>query len=680
MLPLPAPPRSRAISVDQRPQSSNRQTFEEALARLHAGDAPGAVAMLSQALCDAPADIDLLTLLGAAHNACGEHTAAIEVLSRALARAPRFARAREERALALLKLRRPEEAVSELQECLAIAPGNASARRRLAQTLIGLGRGEDADAVLAGGFAQRPGGELLLQAAEHQRAGRLRESEPLLRRVLEREPDEIDALRMLARVAEEAERLGEAERLLRRVIALAPTHDEAELALARVLKQREKMPEALAHCAATVSRSPRNALARYLHASFLAHAGHHEEALAEYEACLAIRPDNAAAWVGLGHLRKTLGHQAEGIAAYREALKLHPDYGEVWWSLANLKTFRFSAEDVAEMERRLSAPGLDEDARVQFLFALAKAREDAGEHARAFETYAEANARQRMRVSHDPVASELMNERIRASFTPALFARHAVTPHSGEPVPIFIVGLPRSGSTLLEQILASHPLVEGTAELPDIGRICSEISRRYPGPRYPDAIAQMDAVEFRELGNMYLERTRRMRSGKPFFTDKMPNNFASVGLIRLILPQACIVDARRHPLDSCLGCFKQHFALGQSFTYDLDDLADFYLGYRSLMQHWHEVLPGQVLDFRLEELIRDQEAQTRRLLDHCGLPWDDACLDFHRTARAVRTASSEQVRQPLYDSSVDYWRRFREQLSPLLDALGPSILADGWTL
>ncbi|MFM7274833.1 MAG: sulfotransferase family protein, partial [Gammaproteobacteria bacterium] len=246
--------------------------------------------------------------------------------------------------------------------------------------------------------------------------------------------------------------------------------------------------------------------------------------------------------------------------------------------------------------------------------------------------------------------------------------------------PIFIVGLPRSGSTLVEQILASHPLVEGTAELPDIGRICSEISRRYPDPRYPDAVLQMEPGEFRELGTMYLERTRRMRSGKPFFTDKMPNNFASVGLIRLILPQARIVDARRHPLDSCLGCFKQHFALGQSFTYDLDDLADFYLGYRSLMQHWHEVLPGQVLDFRLEQLIREQEGQTHRLLDHCGLPWDDACLDFHRTARAVRTASSEQVRQPLYDSSVDYWRHFREQLSPLLDALGPAILADGWAL
>lgn len=660
--------------------AASRKIFEEALARFRAGDATGAAARAADGLGRSPDDVDLLTLLGAARNALGAHAEALDALSRAVARAPRFPRARDERALALLALRRPEEAIVDLRESLALAPGNPLARRRLAQALLALGRSEEADQLLAEGFTQRPGGALLLQAAEHQRAGRIRESEPPLRAVLDLHPDDIDALRMLARVAEEAERLGEAERLLRRVITLAPAHDDAELALARILKQREKMPEALAHCAATVARSPRNALARYLHASLLAHAGHHEEALAEYQACLAIRPDNAAAWVGMGHLQKTLGRQAEGIAAYREALKIHPDYGEVWWSLANLKTFRFSAEDVAGMEARLAGAALSDEARVQFLFALAKAREDAGEHACAFATYAEANALQRMRVSHDPVASELMNTRIRESFSPALFARHAAGADPGEPVPIFIVGLPRSGSTLVEQILASHPLVEGTAELPDIGRLCSEISRRYPGPRYPDAVVQMSSAELRELGRMYLERTRRMRSGKPFFTDKMPNNFASVGLIRLILPQARVVDARRHPLDSCLGCFKQHFALGQSFTYDLDDLADFYLEYRALMQHWHEVLPGQVLDFRLEELIRDQEAQTRRLLAHCGLPWDEACLSFHRTERAVRTASSEQVRQPLYDRSVDYWRNFREQLSPLVEALGPSIVAEGWAL
>ena len=357
-------------------------------------------------------------------------------------------------------------------------------------------------------------------------------------------------------------------------------------------------------------------------------------------------------------------------------MRLQPDFAEVYWSLANLKTFRFSAAEVADMERRLAQESLDDDARVHFMFTLGKAHEDVREFDRAFEYYDKACRTQRMRIAYDPVDTEVMHQRIRKVFNPQLLAGAPAVPAAADTVPIFIVGLPRSGSTLIEQILASHSQVEGTAELPDLARVISEITRRYPELKYPEAVASLDAGELRALGAMYLERTRRHRSGKPFFTDKMPNNFSGIGLIRLILPQAKIIDARRHPLDSCLGSFKQHFALGQSFSYDLVELGEFYLEYRSIMRHWHEVLPGQVLEMRYEELIRDQELQTRRLLDYCGLQWEEACLRFHETERPVRTASSEQVRQPLYSSSVNHWRNFRGHLGPLIEVIGTEL--EGW--
>lgn len=654
--------------------------FGAAMERLRTGDAAGAAVACREALGRFPADADLLALLGASLVALREPADALDVLDRAVAAAPRHARAWEERGRALLQLRRPEEAVASLQRALDLDPGSAATRRRLAQALLAEGRGEDADTLLGRDFEEGPAGRLLLEAAAHQRGGRVRESEPLLRRVLEMRPADVNALRMLARVAEEAERPAEAERLLRKVLSIAPDFDDARLDLARVLKQRDKVEQAVDATAEVVRRSPRNPLAQYLHASMLALTRRYDEAVAAYRASIQLRPENPAAWIGLGHLLKTLGRQQEGIDAYREALRLRPGYGEVYWSLANLKTFRFDADEIAAMERFTEDDALDEDARVHFLFALAKAREDAGRHADAFALYARANSMQRMRVAYDPVDTVTQHDRICSVFSAEFIARRTAAPREDEPVPIFIVGLPRSGSTLLEQILASHPLVEGTAELPDVARAIADITRRHPEQRYPQAVTRLTDAEIAGLGRDYLERTRRHRSGKPFFTDKMPNNFAAIGLIRLMLPQARIIDARRHPLDSCLGCYRQHFAQGQSFTYDLEELADFYLEYRRMMAHWHAVMPGDVLELRYEDMVRDQEAQTRRLLDYCGLPWDARCLRFHETDRAVRTASSEQVRLPLYDSAVGRWREYREQLAPLIEILEPALGREGWEL
>jgi hypothetical protein len=309
---------------------------------------------------------------------------------------------------------------------------------------------------------------------------------------------------------------------------------------------------------------------------------------------------------------------------------------------------------------------------VHFLFTLGKAYEDQQEFERAFAYYEQACAIQRMRISYDPVDTEIQHQRIRSVVTAPFLAARAGQ-GCADPAPIFIIGLPRSGSTLIEQILASHSMVEGTAELPDVGRVIGSLATRFPGEIYPEVLHRLNAAGLRGLGEMYLERTRRHRSGLPFFTDKMPNNFASVGLIHLMLPQAKIIDARRHPLDSCFGSFKQHFALGQTWSYDLVEIGEFYLEYRRMMRHWQQVLPGRVLEVRYENMVRDQEAETRRLLAHCGLPWEDGCLRFFETERAVRTASSEQVRQPIYRSSVNHWRHFRSQLAPLIEVLGDEL-------
>ena len=655
------------------------QEFEAAFARLRGGDAEGAVALCRETLVRSPDSIDLLTLLGASLNSQRLPDAALESLQRVLEIAPGFARAHEEIGRSLLMLHRVDDAISHLEQALVLSPDSESAERRLAQALLFAGRGEDADLLIEQSFARSPQRKQLLAAAVHQRAGRYRESEPLLREVLAVDADEVNAMRMLARVAEEAEHLDEAERLLRCAVKVKPGFDDAWLNLARVLKDNDQLEEAVKCTAQAALVSPRNPLAHYLHASMLALMRRYEDAIEAYRESIRLRAHNPAAWVGLGNLLKTLGRQEEGIAAYREALNLRPGFAEVWWSLANLKTFDFSDTDFAEMEQGLEEATENDDVRVHFLFALGKALEDRGDFDAAFARYAEANNIQRTRVSYDPVLTEVKHDRIRDTFSAEVLAA-GVTQSADETVPIFIVGLPRSGSTLVEQILASHPLVDGTAELPDVARVIAAISRRQARGGYPEAVTRMGEPELQELGMMYLQRTRRHRSGKPFFTDKMPNNFPSIGLIHLILPQAKIIDVRRHPLDSLLGCYKQHFALGQSFTYDLFELGEFYLEYRRIMAHWHAVLPGRVLELRYEDIVHEQEAMTRRLLDYCGLPWDSRCLRFHETERAVHTASSEQVRQPLYDSSVNHWRNFREHLAPLTEVIGPEIEAEGWSV
>jgi tetratricopeptide (TPR) repeat protein len=521
-------------------------------------------------------------------------------------------------------------------------------------------------------FELDPNRGRLAEAGEHLREGRVAACKEICTEVLGRSPNDVNAMRLLAKVAGENGHWRQAERLLLRVLKLAPAFTEARLDLARALKKLDRLDDAVACVAEAVEINPRNPNAHYLHASLLAVNRGHDAALEAYQRAIDLAGYHPAAWIGMGHLLKTLGRQDEGIAAYRKAIEQRPDFGEVYWSLANLKTFRFSRDEIADMEQRIAKEDLDPDARVHFLFSLGKAWEDEGEHGKAFEYYDQACALHRQTLYYDPVETRVVNQRIRDVFSVEFIAANAGL-GCDDPAPIFIIGMPRSGSTLIEQILASHSQVEGTAELPDIGRVIGFISARRQEEKYPEAARALKEKDWRELGEAYLQHTLRHRSGLPRFTDKMPNNFPSVGLIHLILPNAKIIDARRHPLDSCFGSFKQHFANGQAFSYDLVESADYYREYRTMMQHWRDVLPGRVLEVRYEDMVEDQEGQTRRLLEYCELPFEEACLRFYETERPVRTASSEQVRQPIYASSLNHWRHFREELAPVIEILGEEL-------
>jgi len=400
---------------------------------------------------------------------------------------------------------------------------------------------------------------------------------------------------------------------------------------------------------------------------------HQEEAVEAYERAARLKPPEPRLQLSIGHILKTLGRRPESEAAYKAVLALDPGLAEAWWSLADLKNYTFSDSEVAAMRALLAQDKRGRSNEAQLHFALGKAYEQREEYADAFAHYARGNALRRLDAPFDIEDFERRGERIRALFDAGFFAARAGTGDQST-APIFIVGLPRSGSTLIEQILASHSRVEGTMELPNILQIVRELDDTSPDRTgYPEAVRGLPAAQLATLGARYLAQIAPLRHGRQHFTDKLPNNFSHVGLIHTILPNAVIIDARRHPMDACFSTFRQHFAEGQTFSYDLELLGRYYRSYLALMDHWDATLPGKVLHLQYEELVRNPETSIRRLLEHCRLPFEAACLSFHKTQRTVRTASAEQVRQPLYTSGVGYWRHFERELEPLRRALENSL-------
>jgi tetratricopeptide (TPR) repeat protein len=505
--------------------------------------------------------------------------------------------------------------------------------------------------------------------------GELGAAEELVRAFLIKHGHEVEAMRLLARIGIERDVLDDAQLLLEAVLDLAPDYQAARFDYAQALVKRHMYPQAQEQAEKLLAADPANRNYRTLCAMTCVGLGLHERAIELYRELLNGAAQAADLHLSIAHSLKTLGRREAAIAEYRVAAASRAGFGDAYWSLANLKTYRFEDAELERMRAAETAAATSVVDRYNLCFALGKALEDREQYAESFACYARGNALKRAASRYRPEVLEL-NTRLQIEVCrPELFARHK---DSGvrAPDPIFIVGLPRSGSTLIEQILASHSAVEGTQELADVPRMVVELQGRdwdLDQPRYPGVLASMSAQDFHRLGEKYLSDTRAYRTDKARFIDKMPNNFRHIGLVQLILPNAKIIDARREPMACCFGNLKQLFAHGQEFAYSIDDIARYYRTYLELMRHWDTVLPGRVLRVHHEDLVNDLEGNVRRLLDYCELEFEPACVEFHKTERSVRTASSEQVRQPIYREGLEQWRHYEAWLGPLRAALGDAL-------
>jgi tetratricopeptide (TPR) repeat protein len=626
----------------------------------------------------APGHAQALFLLASALRMQGEAREALPILETLVRALPNSADAHHELGLARSDLGDTKGAIEMLTKATRINGKHAHAWRALGDEKTLAGDSAGADAAYARHIEASVKNPRLLEAAVALRENKLAIAERLLRDFLKANPTDVTAMRMLAEVAARLNRYEDAEKLLGRALELAPSFDAARNNYASVLYRNSKPQAAIEQTDILLAKDPRNPGYKAIKAAALSLVGEYDEAVKTFEVLLKSHPNQPKAWMSYGHVLKTTGRRAESIAAYRRAIAQLPSLGESYWSLANLKTFRFTPEDIAAMREQLARGDLADEDRFHLDFALGKALEDAGEYAPSFEHYRKANALRRKSLPYHPDQTVSFSQRLKTVFTRQFIAAHEGEGHAA-PDPIFIVGLPRSGSTLIEQILSSHSQVEGTMELHDIGQISRSLgpwNRKDAEATYPEVVETLPPHRFKELGEEYLARTRIHRKlGRPFFIDKMPNNFLHTGFIHLILPNAKIIDTRRHPLGCSFSCFKQHFARGQAFTYGLEDVGHYYSDYVALMAHYDAVLPGRVRRIIYENMVSDPEAETRRLLEYCGLPFEESCLKFYENDRAVRTASSEQVRQPIFKDAVEHWQNYEPWLDPLKAALGSALSA-----
>jgi tetratricopeptide (TPR) repeat protein len=643
---------------------------------LRQGQLAPALSACESLLARVPENRDVLYLRAVAQRLAGEPTAALATLAELERLHPRFSGLYQERGHCHIALKQAPEAMAAFLRAVQLNPALPASWRLLESLYRMAGQPQEA-AQAAGHIAalERLAREVVAATALFC-DGDLAPAEQLLRTHLRHHSDDVEALRLLARIGVERDVLDEAELLLARVLQLAPDYDLARFEYAQLLARRHRFLPAREQVERLLAGQPENRNYRTLQALTLVGLGQHTRALSLYRQLLTDATQPAELHLSIAHSLKTLGDTPAAVAEYRAAALARPAYGEAYWSLANLKTYRFTREELERMLAAEATPGLAEADRVHLCFALGKALEDGGQYQRSFEYYSRGNALKRAASGYRPEAIETAARAQREICDRALFERLAAAGTDAAD-PIFIVGLPRSGSTLIEQILASHSAVEGTQELADVPRIVADLkgpTGSVDQPAYPRILARMSAADFRRLGEQYLRDTRAYRAtGRPRFIDKMPNNFRHLGLIHLMLPRATIIDVRREPMACCFSNFKQLFAQGQSFTYALEDIARYYRTYLQLMRHWDRVLPGRVLHVQYEDVVNDLQGSVRRLLQHCGLEPEPACLAFHQNARSVRTASSEQVRQPLYREAMQQWRHYEPWLAPLRAALGDAV-------
>jgi len=635
-----------------------------------------AQAMARRILAVAPGRLDAALTLGAALRRSGDPEAAVAVLQPLAAANSGAWGLQFELGAAFAAMGETASAIAHLTRATELNPKSSLAWHALGDQLAIQGDHRAAEAAQARPLAGSVDDPSLQEGAKALFADDLARADAILKDRFGLHPTDVTAVRLLADAAVRVGAYDAAEGLLRPLLDSAPNFMPARYAYAIVLLIRNEPQAALAHLDRLLVQAPQAGQFLSLRGDTRHQLGDNIGALEDFTAALDLIPDQPRAWMSYGHVLRTVGRQAESVTAYRRCLTLAPTLGEAYWSLANLKVVRFTTDDLAAMEAALAQPGLGDDDRANLCFALGKALEDAGRFESAFDHYAKGNALRRAMWPYDWAQNRDYVRRSQRTFTPAFFkARQGV----GEPAPdpIFIVGLQRSGSTLIEQILSSHSAVEGLSELPDLIAIASRLSASADsaapgqagsaaGVHYPAMLEDLAPERFAELGAEFLQRVQVHRKlGRPFFIDKLPNNFLQLGLIHLILPNAKIIDARRHPMACCLSGFKQNFARGAQFSYSLTDLGRYYRDYLDLMAHFDAVLPGRVHRVQYEDLIADPQTQVRRLLDYCGLAFEPGCLRFYESQRPVRTASSEQVRRPLFTEGLEHWRNFEPWLGPL---------------
>jgi predicted Zn-dependent protease len=623
-------------------------------------------------LVDAADRHDVLYLVARSQRYLGQTDAALQTLARIEQTHPHYSRLHEERGHCYVVLRDAPRAIDALLRAVNINPALPSSWNLLEGLYRMTGDATNAATAASHVATLKRLAPEVVRATSHFSDGEFDPAEQVIRAYLLKTGNDIEAMRLLARIGLARDVLDDAETLLEAVLKLAPDYRAARYDYACVLLERHLYKRACEEAEKLLALEPDHLDYRALYASASVGLGEHDRAIMLYRRLVHEVPDAADLHLSLAHSLKTQGKQAEAIEAYRAATAARPNFGDAYWSLANLKTYRFTDDEITRMRVQEAAPATPVVDRYHLCFALGKALEDRGDYAESWRYYSQGNALKRSESRYRPEIIEINARKQAEVCTREFFAsRNGVG--ASQPDPIFIVGLPRAGSTLIEQILASHSQVEGTHELGEIPRMVLDLQGRdldFDNPRYPGVLAELAPEDFLKLGEKYLSDTRIYRSGKPYFIDKMPNNFRHIGLIHLMLPNAKIIDARREPLACCFSNVKQLFATGQEFTYSVEDIARYYRSYLELMQHWDDVLPGRVLRVHHEDVVDDLESNVRRILNFCGLPFEASCLEFYKTARSVRTASSEQVRQPIFRDGLDQWTKYEPWLDALKDALG----------
>lgn len=619
-----------------------------------------------------PDNINMLGILGAILLKQNKIDEAETCLQRTIKLAPTFAKPHEDLGMLYLSQNQADRATEFFEKSIQLDPTQASAYFGFANALLKTGRKEEAESAHRKYLELSPTAKALLEASRLRDNGQAERAEEMCQAILEQESENIEALRMLSRIAVDDERYVVAEALLRKIVDLSPDRSVSYEDLGRLLADSGRIPEAVEFLSKAVDLEPGNAGHHLPLADALSMLGRNADAVDSYKKCLALEPEQPSALLGLGHNLRIRGRREDAVTMYRKCAALRPESGTAYWSLASLKDYRFSDVEMAEMRSRIDSGDLEPESEVNYRFAVARAYESEDDFERAWQEYERGNELKRSLIKYDPVENEANLDKVMKVFTRE-FAGREIKPESLSASPIFILGMPRSGSTLIEQILASHSQVEGAGELPRITMLSVALGTyRSDGLQYPEVLNEMTEEQLSALGKSYIYQTGPHRhENMPIFTDKMPSNFSHVGFINLILPNAKIIDARRGPVDTCVGNYRQLFALGKNHSYDLQEMGEYFLQYTRIMDHWDEVLPGHVLTVQYEDVVSDLEAQVRRILEHCELPWEDNCLRYFETDRDVNTASSEQVRQPIYKDAVGYWKNYESHLGDLLDVLAP---------